>query len=186
MTTLQRVRPFVESVVGNAPPAASQPVIPCNQQSLTNVARRRRAQRRRRADSRSVPRLRLPGAGHEAHIRAACCAATAPVSGSYSWRGCRCRSLDGRARGTSTAQASTGALQAQGAASYCNTLGRRVQTFNALVGVYLQAVPEEFCGNLVVFPGSHMLVAEATRDASTMELLRREGTPTPNVTTANP
>ncbi len=59
-----------------------------------------------------------------------------------------------------------------------------MQTFNALVGVYLQAVPEEFCGNLVVFPGSHILVAEATRDASTMELLRREGTPAPNVATA--
>jgi ectoine hydroxylase-related dioxygenase (phytanoyl-CoA dioxygenase family) len=52
-----------------------------------------------------------------------------------------------------------------------------VQTFNALVGVYLQAVPEEFCGNLVVFPGSHALVAEATRDAATMELIRREGMP---------
>ena len=51
-----------------------------------------------------------------------------------------------------------------------------MQTFNALVGVYLQAVPEEFCGNLVVFPGSHTLVAEATRDPSTMDLLRREGT----------
>jgi hypothetical protein len=51
-----------------------------------------------------------------------------------------------------------------------------VQTFNALVGVYLQAVPEEFCGNLVVFPGSHSLVADATRQPSTMDLLRREGT----------
>lgn len=40
----------------------------------------------------------------------------------------------------------------------------------------MQAVPEEFCGNLVVFPGSHTLVAEATRDPSTMDLLRREGT----------
>jgi ectoine hydroxylase-related dioxygenase (phytanoyl-CoA dioxygenase family) len=60
--------------------------------------------------------------------------------------------------------------------SYCNTSRRRVQTFNALVGVYLQSVPAELCGNLVVFPGSHTLVAEATRDASTMDLLRREGT----------
>jgi hypothetical protein len=58
-----------------------------------------------------------------------------------------------------------------------DTMRRRVQTFNALVGVYLQDVPQEFCGNLVVFPGSHTLVAEATRDARTMELLRREGSP---------
>ena len=53
----------------------------------------------------------------------------------------------------------------------------RVQTFNALVGVYLQQVPEEFCGNLVVFPGSHSLVAQAASDGHTMDLLRREGMP---------
>lgn len=47
-----------------------------------------------------------------------------------------------------------------------------VSNFTCLVGVYLSAAPDEFCGNFVVWPGSHLVLEQQFRQQG-LEVLRR-------------
>lgn len=48
-----------------------------------------------------------------------------------------------------------------------------VSNFTCLVGVHLSAAPEEFCGNFVVWPGSHLVLERQFRRYG-LEVLRRD------------
>lgn len=54
-----------------------------------------------------------------------------------------------------------------------------IQNFTALVGVFLSDIPEEFCGNFVVWPGSHLAHAKYFREKGPESLL--DGMPPVNL-----
>ena len=46
-----------------------------------------------------------------------------------------------------------------------------IQNFTALVGVFLSDIPDEFCGNFAVWPGSHLAYADYFREKGPESLL---------------